>query len=188
MCSLETFRRIVIFEYNRIDSTMISRFLNQNDWPNVVILFSLMALASAHASQIFLLWDPCELCLRQREVYWAAIGIGILGLIWRRLRPARRMGFVQCIIIGVVFLTGVGVAGFHSGVEWGFWDYVCKAEGGVTAIAPGALDSPMPTASCKDPPFVFLGLSMAGWNVVAYAGLAIGSFLSAFGLMGEAKS
>ena len=41
-------------------------------WPFIALLASALMLAVAHAFESFGGYMPCQLCLRQREVYWVA--------------------------------------------------------------------------------------------------------------------
>jgi len=43
-------------------------------WPWVALLASAALVAIAHAFQTFGHLSPCELCLKQRDLYWAAMG------------------------------------------------------------------------------------------------------------------
>ena len=48
-------------------------------WPLVAALVSAAMLAIAHAFERFGGLAPCTLCLRQREVYWVALAVGLVG-------------------------------------------------------------------------------------------------------------
>ena len=150
-------------------------------WPVLALLFSAAMLAAAHGFERFGDMYPCPLCLRQREVYWALIAMVATGLLLWRLKPSRRFLVALNVLVGLVFVTGAVVAGYHAGVEWGIF----PPPSGCTAAAPvdprqiGSLDGPITLPSCTDAPFYFIGLSMAGWNVVVSAGLAALSFLAA---------
>ena len=64
-------------------------------WPWVALLASAALLGIAHAFETFGHLAPCELCLKQRELYWLAAGIAGLELIGRAIRnfpdPARQV-------------------------------------------------------------------------------------------------
>ena len=163
---------------------MITRMFTREYWPYVAIVASALALAVAHLAESIGNLYPCPLCLRQREIYWAVLGVGIVGLAWRRLWPASRIPFAHCMIIGATCLTGVCIASYHAGVEWGFFTAGCTAEDfDPGAFDPSMLEQSMPTGDCGEPPIVILGLSMAGWNALTYLGMAITSFLAASNIM-----
>ena len=145
-------------------------------WPLVAMTLSALMLAAAHAFETFGGLAPCPLCLRQREVYWALIAMTVTGLVLWRLIPKRRFLVALNVMIGLAFIVGVIVAFYHAGVEWGWWagpadcGVVAPTEtGGRSAL--DALDAFVPPA-CDQAAGRFLGLSFAGWNVVASAILA----------------
>jgi disulfide bond formation protein DsbB len=152
-------------------------------WPLVALSASTAALAVAHASQAFGGLAPCELCLKQREVYWVAMVIAAVGLGAPYTRWPQGFRRAVCALLAAVFLFGAGLAAYHAGVEWKLWPgpATCTGAGTVSvadmaAILKGArLAAPM----CDKPAIVILGLSMAGWNALASAALAALSLAAA---------
>jgi disulfide bond formation protein DsbB len=70
----------------------------------IAALASGLLLAIAHGFETFGGLAPCTLCLKQREVYWAALAVGLAGTGLYRvtgLQPARR---VLAALLAVVFL------------------------------------------------------------------------------------
>ena len=168
---------------------MLARLFSRDIWPLAAMMISAAMLLAAHAFETFGRLYPCPLCLRQREIYWAALGIGLVGFVWRRYWPSTRAPLVQCLLLGATFLTGVFVAGFHAGVEWGIFTSDCTAAPfDVGRFDPSALERPMATGACDKAPFVILGLSMAGWNAVILLGLSCASFFAASGAIHRRSS
>jgi len=154
-------------------------------WPFAALFASAVMLAVAHAFQTFGHLAPCHLCLKQREVYWAALAIGVVfaGLWLAGLRG--RVQVVGGVMLGLAFLYGAYLAGRQAGAEWKWWaaPASCTAAGPVGANAmaaflrgAGGFSGPR----CDQAAWVFLGASMAGWNFLISLGLAASSFLSAF--------
>lgn len=161
--------------------TAIKSFLLGWRWPVAALIASALVLAGAHAFEIFGGLEPCPLCLRQREVYWALIAMTLTGLtIWRFL-PKRRFLVALNVMIGLVFVVGVVVAAYHAGVEWKIFPPPegCDGTVPVNPFEIGDLNAPIYIPSCTDAPFYILGLSMAGWNGVISALLAAASFTAA---------
>lgn len=160
---------------------MIARLVTQKAWPVVSLLFGAALLAIAHASERFADLPPCPLCLRQREVYWALIAMVVTGLLLWKLKPTKRFGSALSILIGLVFITGAIVAGYHAGVEWDIFPPPtgCSTGTGVNPLDITDLDQSFDLPACTDAPFYFLGLSMAGWNFVASIVMAGLSFVAA---------
>ena len=149
----------------------------------IAILASLAMLAAAHAFEEIGKMAPCALCLRQRDVYWAAMGMAVVGLIWWQRRPANRYLVALNVMLGLVFLTGAIVASYHAGVEWKFWAGPAGCSGGgdidISAIdLSKSLQGPIATVSCSDAPWRMFGISMAGYNAAASLVFAVLSFLA----------
>lgn len=155
----------------------LDSFLNR--WRLVALAASAAMLATAHAFQTFGGLPPCPLCLRQREVHWVAAGLALAFMVIVRLPGGGSWRAPSCWILGLVFLVGAGVAGFHAGAEWGFWEAPasCVGSGGVDAHALQAFlqGAEVRAARCDEAPWVFAGLSMAGWNAVISLALAAAS-------------
>ncbi|MEO1476740.1 MAG: disulfide bond formation protein B [Pseudomonadota bacterium] len=158
-----------------------ARYLTGPSWPLLAILASVAMLAGAHAFEVFGKMAPCPLCLRQRDVYWAAIAMAATGLILWQRQPEGRKLIALNVMLGLVFLTGAVVAGYHAGVEWQWWRGPdgCSG-GGVGDISnidlSAALGQPIATVSCTEAPWRMFGISMAGYNAAISAGLALLSF------------
>ncbi len=153
-------------------------------WPILAILASLAMLLGAHAFEIIGKFAPCPLCLRQRDVYWAAAAMAVAGLVLWQRKPANRYLVALNTMLGLVFLTGAVVASYHAGVEWKFWagPSACSS-GGIGDINSAdlieALSTPIATVSCIDAPWRMFGVSMAGYNALVSIALTVFSFLAA---------
>lgn len=159
----------------------INALLKGSRWPITAILLSAAMLAVAHGFERIGGLLPCPLCLRQREVYWAIIAMTITGLLLWKFVPKRRFIVTLDIMIGLAFVVGAVVAGYHSGVEWGIIPAPAGC-GSAIAVDPFNLDmlgQKVIVPVCDKAPFYFLGLSMAGWNVISSSILAIISFMAA---------
>ena len=176
-------RRIEKTAFSGLKTLMkiVENILRDWRWPVAAVLASATILAIAHAFEVFGDLPPCPLCLRQREVYWAAIFMSLTGLALWRWMPRRRFLIALNVMIGLVFGVGIIVAFYHSGVEWGVFPPPdgCAGGGEVDPFAVMDLNQKFNMTSCTDAPFYVLGLSMAGWNGVVSAALALASFIAA---------
>jgi disulfide bond formation protein DsbB len=153
-------------------------------WRLCALLASAAMLATAHAFETFGGYAPCTLCLRQREVYWVAAAIAAAFMVIVRLPGGPRWREASAWILGLVFLAGAGIAVYHAGAEWKFWPgptTCASAGGGVDTAALNALlqGAKIRPPACDEAPWVFAGLSMAGWNAVISLGLAAMSVAAA---------
>jgi disulfide bond formation protein DsbB len=156
-------------------------------WTAFALAISLALLGAAHAFERFGGLSPCNLCLKQREVLWGAVAISLVATIWTVISQARRgTPRIAAFLLFAVFATGAVTAGFHAGGELKWWSLpaTCSAGGkpadleGLTSLALG-IGEPVRIAMCDAVTWSFLGLSMAGWNVLISAALAIFSLLAA---------
>lgn len=148
-------------------------------WSAMALAISLAMLAIAHAFETFGHMAPCELCLKERQVYWiaAAVAAGAVAVGALRLGPnsrnARRLGNLA---LGLVFLAGTALAAYHAGVEWKFWPGPASCTGGSVHVSAADLSrllngGPVAAPACDKPAWIFFGLSMAGWNAIISLGL-----------------
>jgi disulfide bond formation protein DsbB len=143
---------------------------------------SLVILGIAHGFETFGRLAPCELCLKERQVYWAASGLALVGGLLS-LRVGR-LRLWTCVLLALVFLGGALLAGYHAGVEWKFWPGPEACTGSHVRITVADMQrllngAAMNIPRCDKPAFVFLGLSMAGWNAVVSLVLAVLSVAAA---------
>lgn len=156
-------------------------------WTAFALAASLAALGAAHASERFAGLAPCNLCLKQREVFWGAVVISLAATLWAVItRASRGTPRIASFLLFAVFLTGAITAGFHAGGELDWWELPAACAGGggdidlesLTAFALGTGPAQR-VAMCDAVTWSFLGLSMAGWNTLFSVGLAGFSLLAA---------
>lgn len=153
-------------------------------WPLLAFLSSALLLAIAHAFERFGGLAPCHLCLKQREIYWVAGSVGLVAFVLQRTPLWPRLRTPANLLLGALFLYGAGLAAYHAGAEWKWWPGPSSCSGLGSA---GAADleamlkgtAKIKAPSCDKAAWVFLGLSMAGWNVLISLKLAIWSVLAA---------
>lgn len=141
-------------------------------------------LAIAHGFERFGGLAPCPLCLHQREAYWIAAAIAALALLARRMDDAEMTNRALNLLLTFAFVGGAIVAGFHMGVEYNWWpglpSCTTASSGAVPTDLLGALNQPLRVVGCDEAAWIFLGLSMAGWNMLISLKLAIYSGLTVF--------
>ena len=116
---------------------------------------------------------PCKLCLEQRQPYYIGVPIAVVTLIGAYLRWPAVIVRGGLLIVALLMAYGLALGVYHSGVEWAWWmgpaDCSTSSTTGITTDANnllGALDDITPP-SCDQAAGRFLGLSFAGWNVIA---------------------
>jgi disulfide bond formation protein DsbB len=153
-------------------------------WPLTAACASAAMLAAAHAFETFGHLAPCHLCFYQRDVYWVALWVGVVGFALGYMRFAwARLG--ADALLTLIFLAGTGLAAYHAGVEWKWWPGPASCTGGgvvsasqLSAFMSGAkLNVPQ----CDQAAWTMLGLSMAGYNALISLGLTVLSALAVRG-------
>ncbi|WP_293904785.1 disulfide bond formation protein B [Phenylobacterium sp.] len=152
-------------------------------WRLCAVLVAAAMLATAHAFETFGGYAPCMLCLRQREVYWAILALGLAFMILVRTPGGPRWRAATCWVLALAFALSCAIAVYHAGAEWKFWPgpQSCSGTRAVSladmqAFIGGAKFKP---PSCEDAAWRMLGISMAGYNAAISLVLAALSGLAA---------
>lgn len=112
---------------------------------------------------------PCELCLKERLPFYAGLPLALLvaAIAWRGRASVAPAGYAA---LGLLFLAGVGLGAYHSGVEWGFWPGPSSCTGSLDR--PAAVTDflhqlqTVQVVRCDAPALKVAGLSLAAWNAV----------------------
>lgn len=141
----------------------------------LVALGSAATLAGAWFFQLVIGLAPCPLCLEQRLPYYAAVPLGLAVFLAARRGQGglARLGLVALVLL---MLVAAGLAIFHSGVEWQFWQGPTACSGGGPALGSGNLFNDLQQARvvrCDEAPWRLFGLSLAGWNALIALALTL---------------
>lgn len=126
--------------------------------------------------------EPCILCRYQRIPYYIVLVIGFFAAALAGIKP--KWTFSLLILSGFAFMSGLGISGYHIGVEQNWW------------MGPKACGSPLPEnvsleefrayimnkdiVDCSVPGWKFLGLSMTTYNFITSVILVIFTFAMAW--------
>jgi disulfide bond formation protein DsbB len=135
----------------------------------------LAALAFEHIGR----YQACPLCLQQRYAYYAGVPLLFLALVLVTADYPRWAALLFSLV-ALAFFSNALLGVYHAGAEWKYWPGPEGCAGtGAPPVSVKDLLAGLETESgarCDEPQFRFLGLSFAGWNVVAstmLAGLAL---------------
>ena len=135
-----------------------------------VTLIAAATIAGAWFFQLVLEILPCPLCLEQRYAYYLVIPVGALTALAARSGAPRPLLLAGLAILVLATLANAGLGTYHSGVEWGFWKGPTDCSGPVINLGNAAdLLSKLDTVKvvrCDEVQWRFLGLSLAGYNVL----------------------
>ncbi len=140
--------------------------------PAVILVVSVAVLAGAFAFQFLGGLAPCELCLAERGPWGVAIMLA--GVAQLMLGGARRWLLWAC---AAVLAAGAALAFYHVGVEQGWFAGPTACTGGATGAQ--TLDqlrrqlARTQLIRCDEVQWTLFGISLAGYNVLISAALAV---------------
>jgi disulfide bond formation protein DsbB len=154
---------------------MLARALEPSRACLLLALASAAILFGALGLQYLAGLPPCPLCIWQRWPYVALIVLGGVG--WRAW-PRAMLGLAT-----LVLLVGAGLAAYHVGIEEGWWALPASCVAGGDAESIEDLKRLLAEAppACDQVSFI-LGLTLAGWNLVASLLLALFTCAAALGV------
>jgi disulfide bond formation protein DsbB len=149
-------------------------------------LIALATLAGAWFFQLVLDIRPCPLCLEQRYAYYLAIPLAVLVAIAAARDAPRGLVVTGLVVVALAALANAVLGGYHAGVEWTFWQGPTDCSGPVVDLGKaGSLLERLDTVKvirCDEVQWRFLGLSLAGYNVL------ISLLMAAIALWGAGKT
>ena len=125
---------------------------------------------------------PCDLCLTQRVPHYAIVGLTLLSL----MRPNQQKTWRPVATLLAATTAGVGLQ--HVGVEQGWWQgpkgcsSAVDASASLSDLTTSLLSTPV--VRCDEIAWSFLGISMAGWNMLISLGLALFLFWATLDVLG----
>jgi disulfide bond formation protein DsbB len=148
-----------------------------------------LTLAGAWFFQLVLDIRPCPLCLEQRYAYYLAVPLGTL-VAWAAARHAPRAVLIAgLLLLALAALANAWLGGYHAGVEWGFWQGPTECSGPVLDLGrAGSLFDNLDKVKvirCDEVQWRFLGLSLAGYNVLISLAMAA---LAAWGIAKSSRT
>lgn len=133
-------------------------------------------LVGAWFFQLVLDIRPCPLCLEQRYAYYLAIPLAALIAFGATRQVSRPLLIAGLGALAVIWLANAGLGAYHAGVEWGFWQGPTDCSGPIVDFGNtgNLLDglNKVKVIRCDEVQWRFLGLSLAGYNVLISLGLA----------------
>jgi disulfide bond formation protein DsbB len=156
---------------------------------SLVALGAMATIGGAWFFQYALGYLPCELCLEQRYAYYLAIPLAVLVAAGAHSGWPRKLLVAGLAVIAIAFVINAGLGVYHSGVEWKWWagPTACGGTLGDLGSAGDLLNRVQTTRviRCDEAAWRFLGLSLAGYNVLISLALAGIAALGAYKAVGS---
>jgi disulfide bond formation protein DsbB len=135
-----------------------------------ITIIAAATLAGAWFFQLVLDIRPCPLCLEQRYAYYLAVPLGLLVAFAASREAPRPLLLAGLVILLLAALYNAYLGAYHAGVEWKFWPGPTDCTGPVGNLgSAGNLLERLDTVKvirCDEVQWRFLGLSLAGYNVL----------------------
>src|SRR5262245_27008634 len=143
-----------------------------------------LAIAAVGAATILGAWffqfglglKPCPLCLEQRYAYYFAIPLAVMVALGDQVGASRKVLLAALVVIALGMLWNSGLGVYQSGIEWKWWPGPQECSGSLDNLGgAGGLLKQLESISlvrCDDAAWRFLGLSLAGYNVLISLALA----------------
>jgi len=127
-------------------------------------------LAGAWFFELVLDIRPCPLCLEQRYAYYLAIPLGVLTALAAAKGAPRAVLLAGLAVLAAATLGNAWLGTYHAGVEWHFWQGPTDCTGTIGNLGSASsllerLDT-VKVVRCDEVQWRFLGLSLAGYNVL----------------------
>jgi len=142
----------------------------------IVVLIGLATIAGFFFFQYGMGLPPCPLCLEQRNAYYVSVPLAALLWIGAGHGASRKVLLLGFAAIALVMLWNSGLSVYHAGIEWKWWPGPAECSGPLDKF--GSAQDLMKSLKsislirCDQAAWRFLGLSLAGWDVLVSLVLA----------------
>jgi disulfide bond formation protein DsbB len=141
-----------------------------------VAIGGLAAIVGAFYFQYALGMQPCPLCLDQRVAYYVSIPLAVLVALGASVGASRKVLTAALVVIAAAMLFNAGLGAYHAGIEWKFWAGPADCSGPLNSLgSTGGLLQQLQNirvVRCDEAAWRYLGLSLAGYNVLISLALA----------------
>jgi disulfide bond formation protein DsbB len=148
----------------------------------LIALIGAATILGAFVFQYGFGYRPCPLCLDQRIAYYVSIPLALMIALGAGHGASRKVLMLGLAAIALAMGYNVLLAAYHSGIEWQWWPGPTECSGPLNSIgSTGGLLQQLNTVRvvrCDEAAWRFLGLSLAGYNVL------ISALLAAFAMRG----
>ena len=120
---------------------------------------------------------PCPLCYEQRLAFYFGVPLAALLCLGASHNASRKILMMGFCALAIAMLWNAALGAYHAGIEWKFWPGPQDCSGQISRFgSPEDLMKQLQNTAmirCDQAAWRFLGLSLAGWNVLVSLGLAL---------------
>jgi disulfide bond formation protein DsbB len=178
-------------ESSALKMSFIDRLRGEPAAVAAILIFALSTatILGAWYFEYVLKLPPCPLCLEERLPYHVVIPLSLLMAIAALVRAPAKLLTVGFAAIIVTVLCGAVLGTYHAGVEWHWWAGPTDCSGPITDFkAGGSILGQIQTINvvrCDQAAWRFLGISLAGYNVLISLALAT---IAGYGLLASRRA
>jgi disulfide bond formation protein DsbB len=146
----------------------------------IVAIAGAATIAGAWFFELVIKLKPCPMCLEQRVPYYIGIPLALLVAFAAWRKAPRGLVIGGLVVLAGLMLWNVYMGVFHAGVEWKWWLGPAECSGTPEFGGAGGFLNRLQNINitrCDEAAWRFLGLSLAGYNALISAALAIVALL-----------
>ena len=129
-------------------------------------------------------YPPCPLCYEQRIAFYVSVPLAVMIMLGLSVGSSPKVMLLALGAIAIAMAYNAGLGVYHSGIEWGWWKGPPDCSGSAVNFGPaGNLLNQLQNirvVRCDEAAWRFLGLSLAGYNVLISSALAAVAAWGAF--------
>ncbi len=144
----------------------------------VIAVVGALGIATVYFFQYVLLILPCPLCLEQRIAFYFSVPLAAMLWLGVNHGVARKVMLLGFLAIMLAMLWNTGLSLYHAGVEWKWWAGPLDCSGPISKFGNARdvmsqLQNRISLIRCDEAAWRFLGISLAGYDVLLSFFLAV---------------
>jgi disulfide bond formation protein DsbB len=148
----------------------------------IVAIVGAATIAGAWFFELVIKLKPCPMCLEQRVPYYIGIPLALVVAFAAWRKAPRGVVIGGLLVLAGLMLWNAYMGVFHAGVEWKWWIGPAECTGTPEFGGAGGFLNRLQNINitrCDEAAWRFLGLSLAGYNALISAALALVALLGA---------
>jgi disulfide bond formation protein DsbB len=136
-----------------------------------IAVIGALAIATVYVFQYVFLILPCPLCLDERVAFYFSVPLAAMLWLGAQFGASRKVLLLGFLAIMLAMLWNTGLSAFHAGVEWKWWPGPLDCSGPINKFGSARdvlnqLQSHISLVRCDEAAWRFLGISLAGYDVL----------------------
>jgi disulfide bond formation protein DsbB len=143
----------------------------------IVVIVGVLTIGAVYYVQYVMLLAPCPLCLEQRYAFYVCVPLAALLWLGASHGASRKVLMLGFIVTAAFMLWNAGLATYHAGVEWKWWQGPTDCSGPIDKL--GSVTNMMnqlqriSLVRCDEAALRILGISLSGYDALVSLFLAL---------------